>query len=240
MENVYSKLKGKKLCNLIANIIIEEFKSIDKKNKTRIFVTKHNNFFVIDGMTTINTPINISEVVNRYMISKTEDEKYSPLNFIDLISYDEYTLNHLNTKNTFMNDKSDFSIDVSPKNEPVVSDEYFGLSVNTIKSYLVLSKYISYNIVERNLCKTVTLLMNGKEYLIEQIDEENVDLNFTTTNLIVTGNWLESLVRDVFPFKINDIIQHLNLDDYNFEGEVLELDNYPWKKRDKVSEMVLM
>jgi len=77
MENVYSKLKGKKLCNLIANIIIEEFKSIDKKNKTRIFVTKHNNFFVIDGMTTINTPINISEVVNRYMISKTEDEKYS-------------------------------------------------------------------------------------------------------------------------------------------------------------------
>jgi len=149
MENVYSKLKGKKLCNLIANIIIEEFKSIDKKNKTRIFVTKHNNFFVIDGMTTINTPINISEVVNRYMISKTEDEKYSPLNFI-------------------------------------------------------------------------------------------VDLNFTTTNLIVTGNWLESLVRDVFPFKINEIIQHLNLDDYNFEGEVLELDNYPWKKRDKVSEMVLM
>jgi len=129
---------------------------------------------------------------------------------------------------------------VSPKNEPVVSDEYFGLSVNTIKSYLVLSKYISYNIVERNLCKTVTLLMNGKEHLIEQIDEENVDLNFTTTNLIVTGNWLESLVRDVFPFKINDIIQHLNLDDYNFEGEVLELDNYPWKKRDKVSEMVLM
>jgi len=99
---------------------------------------------------------------------------------------------------------------------------------------------MSYNIVERNLCKTVTLLMNGKEHLIEQIDEENVDLNFTTTNLIVTGNWLESLVRDVFPFKINDIIQHLNLDDYNFEGEVLELDNYPWKKRDKVSEMVLM
>ena len=31
MDNVYSKLKGKNLCNLIANIIIEEF----KKNRTK-------------------------------------------------------------------------------------------------------------------------------------------------------------------------------------------------------------
>ncbi len=92
MDNVYSKLKGKNLCNLIANIIIEEFKTIEQNNKTKIFVTKHNNFFVVDGMTTLTVPINISEVVNKYMISKTNDENYKPLNFIDLISYNEYTL----------------------------------------------------------------------------------------------------------------------------------------------------
>lgn len=240
MENVYSKLKGKNLCNLIANIIVEEFKKIDLNNKTRIFVTKHNNFFVVDGMTSINTPINISELVNKYMISKTNDEKYMPLNFIDLIAYNEYTLNHLNIMESFYNNSLDFKDDASPKNQPIISDEYFGLSVNTVKTYMVLSKYISYNLIERNLCNRITISMNGREHLIESIEEENIQMEFIPSNLIVTKDWLESLVRDLFPFKLIDIINHLKLNDYNFEDEILVRDNYPWKKRDKVSEMVLM
>ena len=240
MENVYSKLKGKNLCNLIANIIVEGFKRIDLNNKTRIFVTKHNNFFVVDGMTSINTPLNISELVNKYMISKTNDEKYMPLNFIDLISYDEYTQNHLNIMESFYNNSLDFKEDSSPKNQPIVSDEYFGLSVNTIKTYMVLSKYISYNLIERNLCNRITISMNGREHLLESIEEENIQMEFIPSNLIVTKDWLESLVRDLFPFKLIDIINHLKLNDYNFEDEILVRDNYPWKKRDKVSEMVLM
>jgi len=240
MENVYSKLKGKNLCNLIANIIVEEFKKIDLNNKTRIFVTKHNNFFVVDGMTSINTPLNISELVNKYMISKTNDEKYMPLNFIDLISYDEYTQNHLNIMESFYNNSLDFKEDSSPKNQPIVSDEYFGLSVNTIKTYMVLSKYISYNLIERNLCNRITISMNGREHLLESIEEENIQMEFIPSNLIVTKDWLESLVRDLFPFKLIDIINHLKLNDYNFEDEILVRGNYPWKKRDKVSEMILM
>lgn len=240
MENVYSKLKGKNLCNLIANIIVEEFKRIDLNNKTRIFVTKHNNFFVVDGMTSINTPLNISELVNKYMISKTNDEKYMPLNFIDLISYDEYTQNHLNIMESFYNNSLDFKEDSSPKNQPIVSDEYFGLSVNTIKTYMVLSKYISYNLIERNLCNRITISMNGREHLLESIEEENIQMEFIPSNLIVTKDWLESLVRDLFPFKLIDIINHLKLNDYNFEDEILVRGNYPWKKRDKVSEMILM
>ena len=240
MENVYSKLKGKNLCNLIANIIIEEFKKIDLNNKTRIFVTKHNNFFVVDGMTSINTPINISELVNKYMISKTNDEKYMPLNFIDLIAYNEYTLNHLNIMESFYNNSLDFKDDTSPKNQPIISDEYFGLSVNTVKTYMVLSKYISYNLIERNLCNRITISMNGREHLLESIEEENIQMEFIPSNLIVTKDWLESLVRDLFPFKLIDIINHLKLNEYNFEDEILVRDNYPWKKRDKVSEMVLM
>jgi hypothetical protein len=240
MENVYSKLKGKNLCNLIANIIVEEFKKIDLNNKTRIFVTKHNNFFVVDGMTSINTPLNISELVNKYMISKTNDEKYMPLNFIDLISYDEYTQNHLNIMESFYNNSLDFKEDSLPKNQPIVSDEYFGLSVNTIKTYMVLSKYISYNLIERNLCNRITISMNGREHLLESIEEENIQMEFIPSNLIVTKDWLESLVRDLFPFKLIDIINHLKLNDYNFEDEILVRGNYPWKKRDKVSEMILM
>ena len=65
-------------------------------------------------------------------------------------------------------------------------------------------------------------------------------MEFIPSNLIVTKDWLESLVRDLFPFKLIDIINHLKLNDYNFEDEILVRDNYPWKKRDKVSEMVLM
>lgn len=240
MENVYSKLKGKKLCNLIANIIVGEFKKIDSNNKTRIFVTKHKNFFVVDGMTSINIPLNISELVNKYMISKTNDEKYMPLNFIDLISYDEYTMNHLNIMESFYNNSLDFKEDSSPKNEPIVSDEYFGLSLNTQKTYMVLTKYISYNLIERNLCNRITISMNGREHLLESVEEENIQMEFIPSNLIVTKDWLESLVRDLFPFKLIDIINHLKLDEYDFEDEILVRDNYPWKKRDKVSEMVLM
>jgi hypothetical protein len=51
---------------------------------------------------------------------------------------------------------------------------------------------------------------------------------------------LESLVRDLFPFEIDEIIKHLDLNNYNFEDEIFVLDNYPWKKRDKTSEMILM
>jgi len=240
MDNVYSKLKGKNLCNLIANIIIEEFKTVEQNNKTRIFVTKHNNFFVVDGMTTLTVPINISEVVNKYMISKTNDENYKPLNFIDLISYNEYTLNHLNIMESFYNSSLDFKDDSSPKNQPIVSDEYFGLSVNTIKTYLVLLKYISYNLIERNLCNRITISMNGNQHLLENIDEENIDMSFIPSNLIVSNEWLESLVRDLFPFKMNEIIKHLDLNTYNFEDEIFVRDNYPWKKRDKTSEMILM
>jgi len=240
MENVYSKLKGKNLCNLIANIIVEEFKLIDPNNKTRIFVTKHNNFFVIDGMTTITTPLNIGSLVNTYMISKTNDENYQPLNFIDLISYNEFTQNHLNIMESFYNNSLDFKDDTSPKNQPIVSDEYFGLSVNTIKTYMVLSKYISYNLIERNLCNRITISMNGRQHLLESIEEENIGIEFIPSNLIVSKEWLESLVRDLFPFKMDDIIKHLDLKNYNFEDELFVRDNYPWKKRDKVSEMILM
>ena len=82
--------------------------------------------------------------------------------------------------------------------------------------------------------------MNGGQHLLENIDEENIDMSFIPSNLIVSNEWLESLVRDLFPFKINEIIKHLDLNTYNFEDEIFVRDNYPWKKRDKTSEMILM
>jgi len=48
------------------------------------------------------------------------------------------------------------------------------------------------------------------------------------------------LVLDLFPFEHKKIIQHLELDDFNFEHWILDNSDLPWMKKDKISEMVLV
>lgn len=225
------------LCNLIANTIIEEFKKIDKNNVTEIYVTFHSRFFVVEGETSIETPINISEISQTRINELFEEDELSsvPYNYIDLISYGSLLIpDDINYSKQFHKylafNKNSTKI--------VTSDRIFGQSNNTSKPYHFLGEYIANHLFARNLCKDIKIRIEHPN--IMECDSNNVSLLLMSDSLITNKEWCTSLVLDLFPFKHQDIIQHLDLENYNLESYILEEGNYPWLKKDKIGEMVLV
>ena len=70
------------------------------------------------------------------------------------------------------------------------------------------------------------------------ISWENLTIKVTSNTLITSTEWLESLILDLFTFNPNDIISRWDLNEYNFEEEIISTHNV-WKIRDKVGEMIL-
>lgn len=225
------------LCNLIANTIIEEFKKIDKNNVTEIYVTFHSRFFVVEGETSIETPINISEISQTRINELFEEDELSsvPYNYIDLISYGSLLIpDDINYSKQFHKylafNKNSTKI--------VTSDRIFGQSNNTSKPYHFLGEYIANHLFARNLCKDVKIRIEHPN--IMECDSNNVSLLLMSDSLITNKEWCTSLILDLFPFKHQDIIQHLDLENYNLESYILEEGDYPWLKKDKIGEMVLV
>jgi S-adenosylmethionine synthetase len=225
------------ICNLIANSIIEEFKKIDKNNTTEIYVTFHSRFFVIEGDTSIDTPINISEIAQSKLNELYEESelKNVPYNYIDLIQYDVLTVpSDINYSKQF---HKYFGVS-SILSKIVTSDKIFGQSNNTDKPYYFLGEYIANHLLARNLCKDVKIRIEHPN--IMECDSNNVSLLLMSDSLIAKKEWCTSLVLDLFPFEHKEIINHLDLDNYNLESYILEEGNYPWLKKDKIGEMVLV
>jgi len=225
------------LCNLIANTIIEEFKKIDKNNVTEIYVTFHSRFFVVEGETSIETPINISEISQTRINELFEEDELSsvPYNYIDLISYGSllipFDINYSKQFHKYL----DFN---KNSTKIVTSDRIFGQSNNTSKPYHFLGEYIANHLFARNLCKDVKIRIEHPN--IMECDSNNVSLLLMSDSLITNKEWCTSLILDLFPFKHQDIIQHLDLENYNLESYILEEGDYPWLKKDKIGEMVLV
>ena len=78
-------LYGKNLCNILSNIIIEEFNSIDSNHVTSINVINLGNFLVIKGNTSITNPVNFSPLFQRELLHQFNYE--CSFNVIDLIEY---------------------------------------------------------------------------------------------------------------------------------------------------------
>ena len=55
---------GKNLCNLLSNEIIKEFNTLDSSHTTEIVVVDVEQFTILKGSTSINTPINYSKLFN--------------------------------------------------------------------------------------------------------------------------------------------------------------------------------
>ena len=226
------------ICNIISNTIIEEFKKLDKKNISEIYVTLHSRFFVVEGTTTIDTIINVSDIAQtRLNELYTEEElKYYPYNFIDLIEYDtkEIPVGNVNYKKKFHK-----YFTVSTNNQRIVTSErFYGLSLYTDKPYYILGEYIANHLFERNLCKDVSLRIEHHDII--DCNENTVSFLLNSDSLITNKDWAQSLVLDLFPFEHKKIIQHLELDDFNFEHWILNNADLPWMKKDKISEMVLV
>jgi len=228
-----------KICNLIANNIIEEFKKIDSNNVTEIYVTLHSKFFVVEGYTSINSPINISDISQSKLNDLFEEEELSgdiiPYNYIDLIDYNipprHSDVDYTKQFHKYLSYSSKIS-------KIVTSDKVFGQSLSTDKPYYFLGEYIANHMFERNLCRDVKLRIQHDSLLDCSVDDVSFLIHSDT--LITERGWCISLILDLFPFKHKEIIEHLELEEYNLENYILGNGNYPWLKRDKISEMVLV
>lgn len=266
---------GNNLCNLLSNKIIEEFKIIDSNHNTFIDVIDFNNFIILKGKTTINTPLNFSSVFVNYMNEIYDINRN--YNVIDLIEYGTNKItsntsffkeinhheiyNNLHrildvNKQGFVDLKSDLKVIHTNKvdliseyednqkfksfliSEPTYffSDKLFGSNLNLDKIYSIYFKYISYHLFESNTCKDISF--NLKINDIESINNDNITLNISSKTNIVNIDWLKSLILDLFDFNPIEIKKHLSLDNYNFETEVLS-DDKCWKKKDKISEIII-
>lgn len=95
---------GKNKCNLLSNLIIKEYDVIDSNHVTSIKVTSNGHFYVLNGSTTISSPINYSKKFSEYF-----NDKLLSFNVIDLIEY-----NKLKTDNILF-------INVSHKKEDLLN-----------------------------------------------------------------------------------------------------------------------
>lgn len=112
--------------------------------------------------------------------------------------------------------KDDFSNDV------YASDLIYGLSDNYEKYYHFLLNKISFNLLGRGFSTCLNLSISSNNNL-EDIDSDNINLsihNKTTIN----NEKLESLILDIFSFKLSDIKNEFNLSDFDLIDSLTETD----------------
>lgn len=228
-------MNEKELCNILVNDIVKEYNKINPKNKTEIYLTKHSQFFVVEGETSIQTPINLLKLLTPRVKELSKDESDNPINIIDVIVYNKPPTHFLNLKNTFKKQETETITKISG---PTTSDRYYGLSLYSDKTYQILLKYISNHIFRKNLCREITIELNYDFLFSSNVD--NVDLKLSSDNCIVNLEWLQSLILDLFPFEIDEIINHLKLNEFDFENEIKKTMDYPWFKIDKIGDMILL
>lgn len=120
------------------------------------------------------------------------------------------------------------------------SDPLFGKDIRSEKYLYFLLRYIAHTLFSANLCNTVNIRVSTNAEFSD-INWENIDLTIDSSSLIVTQKWVESLILDIFNFEPEQVISDLSLDDYNFSNEILQGNtNYPWLRRDKLKEIVLL
>lgn len=120
------------------------------------------------------------------------------------------------------------------------SDPLFGKDIRSEKYLYFLFRYIAHTLFEANLCKSMNIhLTTHAEF--NEINWETLELSIDSGSLITTKKWVESLVLDIFEFEPENVISHLELDGYNFSNEILLTNtNFPWIKRDRLKDIVLV
>ena len=127
---VCNYLDGKNLCNFLANLIVEEFKSDDPETRTEITVINSRNFYVVRGRTTSTKVLNLTDIF-RDGLKRINPKWDGPLSVIDTIHY-----NHIFKQTPLLvslsfnqEDPSDFTSFV---NEHAKEDLLFNIKVDSI------------------------------------------------------------------------------------------------------------
>jgi hypothetical protein len=286
----YNYLDGKNLCNIFANLIVEELQKESPDIKTEISVINVGNFFVVKGRTTSTKVLNVTDIFANYLKTSTK-KSVENLRVIDTLLYNSpFSFNFLNLSETFEKNSLYDSFDVFVKyhstndlffncqldeqnstilfdcdakdvekvnnlikekfpnysimkvdlsNEVYVSDRFYGLSMNFEKLYHVLLFYIKNHLFQKGMSSKLVVGIKSNSYYTE-IDNLNVSLNLSGSKIIVNQEWLESLILDVFPFRMDEIYESLNLSECNLMNELTPSSKRScWENLDLISDLVL-
>jgi len=150
-------LYGKNLCNMLANVVIEEYKNIEDNNISEISVTNTGNFLILNGKTTIKKVLNFSPIFSEYIFNIYGTE--INFNVIDLINYD------------YSFDDVDLFLDINLS----LDENFVVLDVSSMKSQGFLKVYDSLNKIVTNNISLYEEISHKlvKDYSIVKIDELN-------------------------------------------------------------------
>lgn len=212
MYNISSYNKGKSFCNLIANKIIDTISSIDPSHKTKITVTDHGNFIILNGYTSIMSGTNFSTIITEYLepfnINRT-------LNFIDLINYQTST-----KENTLFRKISRLKYDTTIESiySNLVETDGFDISVDTEKKLIYYYDDKAHNHMiddfsNFTFIKSISKLPSMSDpFYGSNLDNEKIyDFYF---KYIAYNIFEKQLCKDItldISFDTNDIIDHENI-----------------------------
>ena len=117
----------------------------------------------------------------------------------------------------------------------VISSEFpYGYSLNTNRSHLYYSEYISNQLFNVALCEKIMFKFSNK------INSETDDLRIgIDSDSHYFNGTLESLVLDVFDFNMDNFIKN-KLQNFDFNTSVDEqLNSSSWLEKDKLREMII-
>jgi hypothetical protein len=220
----YSKLFSEYIFNINQsehnfNVIdLIEYNKISKKDFIDIIVTssKNNENKVFFTESKLQGSYNI-DFKNQII---THNNKDLLLEISKIFNIDNYKVNFQNIFNSFN------------------SEKFYGKSLDYEKVYTVYLKYISNHIIQKHICSEINLRLIFNS-TVDEISWENLTLEVDSKKSIVSNEWIESLILDIFDFNFNYVKKHLSLNNYNFENELLFSDKC-WNKLDKLSEIILI
>lgn len=125
-------------------------------------------------------------------------------------------------------------------NETYVSDRFFGLSGLDEKYYHILLRNITYHLFCLSISDKINVSINSTQF--EESDNSlNINLDFKNSNLIVNKDWLSSLILDVFPFDIESLKLHYEVDLQDELNSIIKKGHQPkWFNTKFIGDIVLV
>jgi len=134
MQTITSYNIGNSFCNLIANKIIETFNNINSDHNSKIKVSDHGKFIILNGYTSLESSINFSSIINSYILSLGIDRN---LNFIDLIEYKKQLENNKLFRRVY---SYEYNPIISKIYEQIKEFETFDIKIDTKRRILFCSE----------------------------------------------------------------------------------------------------
>lgn len=228
MIEVYNYLDGKNICNIFASLIVNEINKSFPDAKTEITVINLKSFFVVQGTTSSNVVLDLSDILSEFY-KKHNKELVNSARVFDLILYEVETekklinISQKNKKKTntkkyekFLNDslKSNlmFNIKVDEENKIIYFDclDEFLTEIN----YLIINEFKDYKVIKDDFSKEVFIsdsfygLSNNKTKKLYQILLKNIEYCLFKTGISSESNmsfvFNSSVDEDCISLKLND------------------------------------